>query len=176
MDSKDCFLLLKMFLVCTLALFALSTASYATETPNRKAVPIHIKANRLDSYNKENKIIFTGDVIAKKAELTIYADHMTVFYRKAEGKEAGQGESADQVEKIFARGHVKITKAKRIATGDEAVYYEAEQNVILTGNPKVWEDNSMIKGNKITVFLAEDRSIVESQEGDRVEAIVYPKK
>lgn len=176
MDLKDCFLLLKMFLVCTLALFALSTASYATETPNRKAVPIHIKANRLDSYNKENKIIFTGDVIAKKAELTIYADQMTVFYRKAEGKEAGQGESADQVEKIFAKGHVKITKEKRIATGDEAVYYEAEQNVILTGNPKVWEGNSMIKGNKITVFLAEDRSIVESQEGDRVEAIVYPKK
>ncbi|MDO9462916.1 MAG: LptA/OstA family protein, partial [Deltaproteobacteria bacterium] len=64
----------------------------------------------------------------------------------------------------------------RIATGDEAVYYEAEQNVILTGNPKVWEGNSMIKGSKITVFLDEDRSIVESQEENRVEAIVYPEK
>jgi len=176
MDLKGCFLLFKMFLVCTLALFALSTASYATETPNRKAVPIHIKATRLDSYNKENKIIFTGDVIAKKAELTIYADQMTVFYRKAEGKEGGQGESSDQVEKIFAEGHVKIIKGKRIATGDEAVYYEAEQNVILTGDPKVWEGNSVIKGSKITVFLDEDRSIVESREENRVEAIVYPEK
>lgn len=176
MDLKGCFILFKMFLVCAMSLFALSTASHATETPNRKAVPIHIKANRLDSYNKENKIIFTGDVIAKKAELTIYADQMTVFYRKAEGKEAGQGEGADQVEKIFANGHVKITKGNRIATGDEAVYYEAEQNVILTGNPKVWEGNSMIKGGKITVFLDEDRSIVESQKENRVEAIVYPKK
>jgi lipopolysaccharide export system protein LptA len=175
MYLKSLFLFFKMFLVCTLALFALSTAS-STETPNRKAVPIHIKANRLDSYNKENKIIFTGDVIAKKAELTIYADQMTVFYRKAEGKEAGQGEGADQVEKIFANGHVKITKGKRIATGDEAVYYEAGQDVSLTGNPKVWEGNSMIKGSKITVFLDEDRSIVESQEGNRVEAIVYPEK
>src|SRR4030065_193156 len=115
MKLKGCFLLFKMFLVCTLALFAMNTASYAVETPNRKAVPIHIKATRLDSYNKENKIIFTGDVIAKKAE----------------------------------------------------------QNVILTGDPKVWEGNSMIKGSKITVFLDEDRSIVESREENRVEAIIY---
>ncbi len=166
----------RKFCILILMLFAQAVVAYAGDTSDRKGTPIRIQASRLDSYNEEKKIIFSGDVVAKKAEMTIYADQMTVYYRKTEGKDAGQGGDAEEVEKIFAKGHVRIVKNNRTATGDDAVYYSAEQNVILTGNPRVWEGNNMVKGDKITIFLDEDRSIVESQEGNRVEAIVYPKK
>lgn len=174
MASKKHRLLFKRFCICFLMLLAPVAVLHAADNSKRKTTPIHIQAARLDSYNEQKKIIFSGDVVAKKAEITIYADQMTVFYRKVEDKEGRSGENTEQVEKIFAKGQVKITKGKHIATGNEAVYYEAEQYVILTGNPRVWYGTSMVKGDKITVFLAEDRSIVESQPGRRIEAVVYP--
>lgn len=176
MDWKKRSLFWARCCTCTLLLLAPVAALHAADTANAKPVPTRIQANRMDSYNEENKIIFTGDVVAKKNEMTIYADHMTVYYRKVEKKDAAPGEGAEEVEKIFAKGHVKIIKNKRVATSEEAVYHSAEQNLVLTGNPEVWEGNNMVKGDKITIFLAEDRSIVESREGKRIEAIVYPNK
>lgn len=176
MDLKKRSLFSRTFCMAILASLASVVASHAAGTADQKPVPIHIQAVRLDSYNEENKAIFSGDVVAKKAEMTIYADQMTVYYRKADKKDPEAGEGAEEVEKIFAKGHVKIIKGKRIATGDEAVYYSQEQNVILTGNPRAWEGTNMIKGDRITIFTAEDRSIVESQAGNRVEALVYPRK
>lgn len=160
-------------LLISLVLLFISAGTGLGSTGN-KTVPIYIKAMRLETFNDRNKIVFTGSVVAKRADATLYADQMTVLYRKEEEK--GQNKKSghkEQVDVIFAQGHVKIVRGNRIATGDDGVYHDSEKNVVLTGNPRIWEGDNMVKGDKITVFLAEDRSIVESNAGNEVEAVIY---
>ena len=50
---------------------------------------------------------------------------------------------------------------------------QAEQKIILTGKPKVWQGNNMVSGEKIEIFLEQDRIVVEGKK-DRVNVVIYP--
>jgi lipopolysaccharide export system protein LptA len=41
---------------------------------------------------------------------------------------------------------------------------------------KVWQNSDVISGCKITLLLRDDRSQVEGCEGERVNAVLYPKR
>ncbi len=77
----------------------------------------------------------------------------------------------DRVTRIEAEGGVRMVQDGRRAVADRAVYERAEEKVVLTGNPKVWEDKNVVSGREITVFLDEDRSEVK----DDVRVILYPR-
>lgn len=121
--------------------------------------PTVITSRSMNADNKAKTIVFTENVVVVKGETTIYADVMTVFY-----------DANDDIDRIECKGSVKIIKGPKTAVSKEAVYYDKEDKVILTGEPKVWEGNNLVTGTKMTMFLSEDRSIVE---GSRV--TLYPK-
>ena len=133
----------------------------------RSAQPLRITSQKLEADNKNLFILFTGNVVAKQGEMTIFADVARVDYEK---KEEG-----NEVREIVATGNVKIQQGDRVATGQKAVFYNTEQKIVLTGQPKVWQGKDMISGEKITVLLEEDKSFVESGPDRRVEVILYPK-
>ena len=73
-------------------------------------------------------------------------------------------------------GNVKIiTKDCKIGTAKRAEYYDAEQRVVLVGNARVWQEDNVVTGERITIFLAEDRSVVEGGKQERVKAVFYPR-
>jgi lipopolysaccharide export system protein LptA len=39
----------------------------------------------------------------------------------------------------------------------------------------VWRDDNVVTGERITIYLAEDRSVVEGGKEERVKAVFYPK-
>ena len=41
------------------------------------------------------------------------------------------------------------------------MYYAKEEKVVLTGKPEVWQEGYRVTGEKITLFLKDDRSVVE---------------
>jgi len=129
--------------------------------------PLRITSQQLEADNKNQLIIFTGNVVAKQGETTIYADVAEVYYEK---KEEG-----NEVREIVATGNVKIQQADQVATGQKAVFVNSEQKITLTGQPKVWQGKDMVSGEKIIVLLEEDKSFVESGPDRRVEVILYPK-
>jgi lipopolysaccharide export system protein LptA len=47
---------------------------------------------------------------------------------------------------------------------------------VLVGHPKVWQNDDVVTGCKITLLLREDRHQVEGCEGERVNAVLYPKQ
>lgn len=123
--------------------------------------PITITSQRMMAKNKEHLIIFEKDVVAEKDGMTIYSNTMEVVL-KGEGKE---------VSIITALGDVKIVSGNRIATAQKAVYYKDEEKVVLTGEPEVREGMDVVSGNVITLFLKEDKSIVE---GSKI--VLYPRE
>ena len=48
--------------------------------------------------------------------------------------------------------------------------------MVLIGNARVWQDENVVTGERITIYLAEDRSMVEGGAGGRVKGVFYPKR
>ncbi len=131
--------------------------------------PIRIQSDRMETMDKEGNVVFSGHVKATRGDLVIYSDVLKVYYKEAPGKKGKR-----VIDKIVATGHVKITKEGRMATGESAVYDKAGEKIILSGAAQVWEGPNRVRGEKITFFINEDRSIVEASGSQKVEAVVYP--
>jgi lipopolysaccharide export system protein LptA len=61
--------------------------------------PIKIDADRLDVFDRENKAIFAGNVVAVQGESTIRCSSMTVHYQRKEKDPKGKGAEAKGAEK-----------------------------------------------------------------------------
>jgi lipopolysaccharide export system protein LptA len=128
--------------------------------------PITIDADLLENLQKEGLVVFTGNVVANQNSSTHYSDRMEV-YLDAKG---------DGIVRTVSSGNVKIiTKDCKIGTAKRAEYYDAEQRVVLVGNARVWQEDNVVTGERITIFLAEDRSVVEGGKQERVKAVFYPR-
>src|SRR5512136_384018 len=103
-----------------------------------KDQPIQIVSDRLDAYNEKKLVIFSGNAVATQGDKVIKADRLFLYYKKdsqATGKTGAQdiGSSGD-LEKIEAKGHVMITQGERVVTGDDAIFYQDAQKIIMVGN------------------------------------------
>jgi lipopolysaccharide export system protein LptA len=128
--------------------------------------PVTIDADLLENLQKEGLVVFTGNVVANQTGSTHYSDRMEV-YLDAKG---------DGIVRTVSTGNVKIiTKDCKIGTAKRAEYYDAEQRVVLVGNARVWQEDNVVTGERITIFLAEDRSVVEGGKQERVKAVFYPR-
>jgi len=47
------------------------------------------------------------------------------------------------------------------ATSGRAVYYKDEDKIVLTESPVAWNSGTKVTGSRMTIFLREERSIVE---------------
>lgn len=133
---------------------------------------IHITSDQMEALDKEGKVIFKGNVVAKKGNLTIYSDQLIVFYYTKDEHQDSPGKG-HALKRLVAKGNVRILEGERSARGDQAVYDKEREVIVLTGNAQVWQGKNIVKGSKITVFLNEDKSTVESAPGEKVEAVVY---
>ena len=159
-------------------LFAVPVQSETVKDNREKeqVVPIVIKSKTLEMDNKLKVVTFTGDVIATKDDLVIDCKKMLVYFESLPG-EKGKGETGTKINRIVATGDVKINRADGgFATGEKAVYYQKDERVVLTGKPVVRQGNDFVEGDRITFFLIENRSVVESSKGKKVKATIFPKR
>ena len=165
----------RIWLVVSLALVALlfSWLFRAEAAPQTKDNVVHIVSDRLEAYEQQRQVIFIGNVIAKQGELTILGDRMTIFYLEGENPESNDEGLGTKIDRIMVEGSVRITQKNVVATGERAVYFSEENKVVLTGEPKVQQDKNFIQGDKITLFLDSEKSIVEGGPSGPVEATIY---
>jgi len=123
--------------------------------------------------SEKNQAIFQGSVKMVQGELVVYSDVMIVYFKEkprsghSSTPDSGtKPESGKEINYIEAKGQVRIEKGESRATSQHALYYKAEEKVILTGSPVAWQTGTRISGPKMTMFLKENRSVVEG--GTRV--------
>ncbi|MEK6711351.1 MAG: LptA/OstA family protein [Nitrospinota bacterium] len=163
----------------------------------KKKEPIHVTSDRMEAFNQTNLVIFLGNVKAIQGELQIQSDRLEVYIKKRE-KEGDQadpppapapaalrgsrkgppGENPDaagSVERIVAIGRVLINQNKtKFASGERLDYHEETGIGILTGNPRAWEGQNQVVGDKIELFLKEDRTVVHGTTDRRVNVTLFP--
>ena len=150
--------MLKQFFIINIVITFLVISldiSAATLSEKTEKSPIVITSQTLTADNKNNTAVFEGTVVAKTGDIIMYSDKMTVFYDEKENK----------VKKIHAIGNVRVNSEGRALFSEEAVYFDNEEKIIFTGNPKAVEGKNLITGKQIIFFLKDNRAVVE---GSRV--------
>jgi lipopolysaccharide export system protein LptA len=139
----------------------------ATTAGPRSNAPIVIDADRMEAFKKDGLVIFTGNVVAKQENSVQTADRMEVYL----------DDKGERVLRIVSTGNVKIvTEDCRTGTARRAEYYDDDQRLLLLGDAKVWQDENVVTGDEIEMFLADDRSTVKSGSQGRVKSVFYPKR
>ena len=143
-----------------------STTPTTPRSREDRSQPVTVDADRMERYGKESLIIFIGNVIARQNGSVQYADRMEVYL----------DEKGDRIQRAVSTGNVRIvTRDCKTGTAKRAEYYDLDQRIVLVGNARVWQDDNVVTGETITIFLSQDHSIVQGGKQERVKAIFYPK-
>ena len=143
---------------------------------------LSISSKSMTVKNMEHLAIFEGDVVMVKEDMTITARHAEVTFASkdasGESSKAPSGLLAPQskfenneITLIHATGDVVLQQGEKRAKSNEAYYYQKEDKVVLLGEPVAWEKDYKVTGTKMTIYLQEDRSVVE---GSKV--LIHPKE
>jgi lipopolysaccharide export system protein LptA len=131
-----------------------------------RAQPVTVDADKMERFGKEGLVVFTGNVVARQNNSVQYAERMEVYL----------DEAGDKILRTVSTGAVRIiTRDCRTGTARRAEYYDLEQRVVLIGNARVWQEDNVVSGDTITIFLSQDRSVVQGGKDERVKAVFYPK-
>jgi lipopolysaccharide export system protein LptA len=147
-----------------------STAA-PSATPKAKGtkddLPLTVDADKMERYGKASLVIFIGNVVARRDNSVQYADRLEVY----------MDEKGERVTRTVSTGSVRIiTKDCRTGTAQRAEYFDLDQRVVLSGNARVWQDDNVVSGDTITIYVAQDRTIVESNKQERVKGLFYSQK
>lgn len=138
-------------LIIAVSSFLVAAAPGAAEQEQAKQEPIVITSKQMQADKLGDTVTFEGDVILKKEDMTVYSDSLVVYY---DARSKG-------VKDIEAHGNVVVRREGRVALADKAVYSSREEKIVLTGDARIIENDNQLGGERITLFMRDDRSIVE---------------
>lgn len=128
--------------------------------------PLDITAAKLDVEEQAGTAVFTGQVVVKQGDMTVYAEKLIVY----------RDQKSEQINKIEASGGVRVVQQDRVGTAQQANFYQQEEKLVLIGNAKIQQGQNLVSGDEISLFLKENRSLVKSGEDGRVRAVFFPEQ
>ncbi len=160
-----------LFLICAFALFLPTGMAQEKKGGIAKGLgfttsrsPIEITSDTVEGDQKQNRITFKGNVVAKQEEATLYANMIVVLYDAEMRK----------MKEIVATGNVRIVQLDRRATSQKATFLQNENKIILEGEVTLREGENVVRGERVIYLVEEERSIVEGGKGGRVTTTIIP--
>ncbi len=135
----------------------------------QEAGAVDIEANEMEILETDKRAIFRGDVVAKRPSDTIRCAEMVVTYIDVKKADGTSGTDVDQLD---CKGATTITTATQTITGDLAIFYVRRDELVVTGNVKVVQGKTVIRGPKLLVDL---KTKVTKMTGGRVKGKFVPK-
>jgi lipopolysaccharide export system protein LptA len=124
--------------------------------------PIDITSDTVEADQKQ--VTFKGNVVAKQEDITLYANTVVVVYDP----------DTKKLKEIVATGNVKVVQLDRRATGQKVTFDQDKNKVVLDGDAVIREGTNVIRGERITFYVEEERSVVEGGKGGRVSTSITP--
>lgn len=169
---------------------------FLSKTGEAAPIPTTITAKKVTVRKQDSQAVFEGAVVLARGPLLVHSDKMVVLFH-AEGQGTGavptnsgeatrgaqpQGRSESKkphesppglsnhsVNRVEAIDHVQIKYAGGNATCQKAVYFSDGDKIVLTGDPVAWEKGTRVSGKQITIYLTEERSVVEGDSRVHIE-------
>jgi lipopolysaccharide export system protein LptA len=149
--------------------------------------PITITSDNLEYQYKDGIVVYRGDVLAVQGDVKVKSNELRITLAKDDdaGKKKGGDPakavsdlgdtSASKLQSVVAVGSVRIDQGARWAVGGKATFDQTNRTLVLTENPVLHEGPNEVAGDRVVVYLDEDRSIVEGGR-KRVKAVLFPGK
>ena len=133
--------------------------------------PINIQATKLDYFDKEQKLIYTGSVVAVNGDSKLKCSVLVIYLPpKVEGQ-ASTPSSTSQVRRMEATGPVTMVSKDQVGTGDNAVYDKAADTVVMTGNVTLSQGPNVTLGDRLEYDLKTGQARVT---GSHVRSLFQP--
>jgi lipopolysaccharide export system protein LptA len=126
--------------------------------------PVRIDANSMEFDYKNMVLTYRGTVTVVQADLQLRSQVLRVTLDR---------ERAGHAKEVVAEGDVQIDKGERHASGERAVFDDAARTVTLSGRARLRDGTNEVAGERVVVYLDEQRSVVDGGPG-RVSAILNP--
>jgi lipopolysaccharide export system protein LptA len=146
--------------------------------------PIRIDANKLEVFDKEQKAVYSGDVIAVRGTATTRSTVMTIFYdnKKAQEKKEGTAPAAPSqaaqdgaLKRIEFTGPVSVVNGTQTMTSNKMVYDAIGKIVTLTGSAVVADGPNVQRGELMTYNTETGiATIINPTPGGRVQGVFTP--
>jgi lipopolysaccharide export system protein LptA len=134
--------------------------------------PVSIDAAKLDYFDKDQKLVYSGAVVAAQGESRLKASVLTIFLEPAPANSNGH-----QMRRMEAQGPVTITAKDQIGTGDSGIYDKSENKVFLTGHVTLSQGANVTKGERLVYDLNTNQAVVlggGNAQGGRVRSVFTP--
>jgi lipopolysaccharide export system protein LptA len=117
-----------------------------------KDAPLTIRSDSLDAFQEEGerRLVFTQNVKATQADLTITSDRLEALYP----------DKATQPGRLVAEGRVVVVRGRHEARCDRATYERSEQRVVCRGNAELREGGDRVTGAQIEFDIESERVVV----------------
>jgi len=134
--------------------------------------PINIDAAKLDYFDKEQKLVYTGNVVATQGDGKLKASVLVLYLTPKEGAgdQPGAPSPSSQLRRMEASGPVTIVSKDQIGTGDSGIYEKPENKVYLIGNVTLTQGPNVTKGDKLIYDLTTKQAVVTG----RVKSMFIP--
>jgi lipopolysaccharide export system protein LptA len=120
--------------------------------------PVDVAADRIEVQDRADRAIFSGNVVAKQAALTLNAARVTVAYSSSGGVE---------IERIDASGGVTVKSPSETARGQFAIYDLRSRLITLLGNVTLTRGQSNVNGARLVLDLESGRAMMDGGAGAR---------
>lgn len=144
--------------------------------------PIKIDANKLEVFDKENRGVYSGDVVAVQGQSTLRCTVMTIHYTSSAAKTGGASAapaaapSAGQnsIRKIDCNGPVSVVSGTMSATSAFMTYDAQAETVTFTGAVIIADCDNVQRGERAIYDVKTGRATVDSGAKGRVQGIFTP--
>lgn len=152
---------------CLGACLAVANPALAAMLPGAKSKdPYTVDASKLEFFEKERKLVYTGNVIATQGPTKVRGSEMIIYLDKATA-----GSSNSSVRRVEMKGPVTVVQKDKIGTGDAGVYDKPENKWYLIGNVTLTQGTTVTQGDKLIYDLSTDRATVSG----RARTVLTPK-
>ncbi|MFY8115661.1 MAG: lipopolysaccharide transport periplasmic protein LptA [Rhabdaerophilum sp.] len=138
--------------------------------------PIRIDSNRLEVFDKENRAVYSGDVVVVQGQTTVRSSQMIVHYitNKTGGGNSTPGAGQNSIRKIDFEGPVSVSSGTQAATGKFMTYDAQAETVTLTGNVIISDCDNVQRGERAVYDVKTGRATVDAGAKGRVQGVFTP--
>jgi lipopolysaccharide export system protein LptA len=114
--------------------------------------PVDWSADRIEVQDRANRVILSGNVVAKQEELTLTAGRVTVAYSSGRGID---------IHRMDATGGVTVRSPSETARGSFGIYDLDRKIITLIGNVNLVQKDANVSGERLTIDLESGRAVMD---------------
>ena len=130
--------------------------------------PITVNADALDILNKDNKLVYTGHVVAVQGESALKASKLNIDLDKnvsstgpqAPATAADPPGGSNSVRHMEADGPVTLTSKDQVGTGDHATYDKLDNKFYLKGSVTLTQGPNITQGDSLVYDMTSGQARV----------------